>query len=262
MNTPSIDHFSRAHLRSISGFYYPRLKLALILYPTVSVTIGIIYLFLQRFDLGVLFGGILSLILAVMFYLFPLVFYRYRSPEIETMLPATTGEKLTMFAVACLIINPLLCYVPYYSVLTLLSPYFEHSELSSLVDTLSNEMIFSSYGLNILQSLPPLATCMFVVITSPKKRMGLAIGLTIVTVIALSFAAAIYGFVMALSEDSTIFHQAAQNNSATYEAGLAAGTAVASSWIKELIVVMGTLSLLYTSLMLWLGYCKMKRMQF
>lgn len=257
MTTPEIDKYSGSRLEMAARYYYPSFKLPLMLYPIISTVLAVVSMALSQTILGTLVSGFLSLILSIMLYFFPLFIYKTSAPVTDTLLPVTPGEKLTIFAVACLIINPILVYAPYYLIQWLVEPLMPMSSFQMELRELSDDFMRSTYGAGMLQSLVPLVTCMFVVVTSPRRRVGMAVAMTVVSLMVLMFAAGIYGFAMAFSSEFQEVVEASEN--ASYNAGYAAG-AVAGQ-MKSLVYVIATVSLVYTLFMTWLAYRKIKHMQ-
>ena len=255
MNETTINNsFSWERLGLVARFYYPCLRLPLMIYPAVSLVLGISNYWLTKSEIGLLFAGLLGLILSMMFYFFPLFFTRPSSPVVESMLPATAAERLTVFAGACLIVNPILTYLPYYMIDWI---FGSSSEIMEMMDTVSKEMFGESYFLNLAQALPPLVTCMFVVFTKWKNRISSAIGFTILTIVALSIIAGVFGIILAVTE---LADKVDCMNNNSYEQGVVIGKFLANKMLP-MIISLGTLSLIYTVLMISLLYRKLRRQQ-
>ena len=248
------DTFQKARLDMVARYYAPALRIPLIVYPCVSLALGIVCYLLNLTVVGVIFSSLLGLITTAMFYFFPLFFQKVSSPVVETMLPATAGERLVFIALCCLVLNPLMVFVPKYLAEWVMRFIFAPSEFQELTDALSNMMTEGTYGLNILQGLPPLVTCMFVVLTSVRNTIGKAVGWTVATIVFLTLAGAITGVVMALSDSSS---QEIAKRSGPYDIP---PESIANP-LRNLVVITGSFSLIYTIVMTWLAYQKMKRTQ-
>lgn len=256
MNTLTLetpDRYSWSRVKMLARYYGPTLKLPLIIYPLVSLVLGVINVFLQQTLLGSVLGGLLGLILGCMLYFFPLFLYRAWTPVANTLLPATVGERLTVFAIVCLVINPLLVYGPYYLMEWVMGMVITPNEYAVFLMGMAATAFNESYGLNFFQYFPPLVTCMFVVITSPRKRVGLAIGMVIATIIGLSVIGGICGVFMAL--DSGFRQIVTQADAYNVGVGMA-------GYLKHMLIGIGSLSLIYTAVMTTVAYFKMKRMQY
>lgn len=250
--------FSWQRLQMVARFYYPCLRLPLILYPTIAAVVGFLEAWLMQSVIGMAISALPSMLISFMFYLFPLFFARPKSPAVETMLPATSTEKATFFVGMCLIVNPILIYVPQY-LTNYLASFFFTSPIQDGINELSFEMICQTYGFSFFQAFPPLATCMYVVFSRWRNRMGTAIGLTIATLVAITLIGAIYGVIMAFT-DSSFMQMVKAGDTGTYDAGVKFGQDFASS-MKSMVFVVGGLSLLYTILMAWLTFRKIRTLQ-
>lgn len=250
--------FSWQRVQMVARFYYPCMRLPLILYPTISAVVGFLNAWLMQSVLGTAISALPSMLMSFMFYLFPLFFARPKSPVVETMLPATSTEKATFFVGMCLIVNPILVYVPQF-LTNYLAAFIFTSPIMDGVNELSFEMICDTYGFSMFQALPPLATCMYVIFSRWRNRMGTAIGLTIATLVALTLIGAIYGVIMAFT-DSNFIEMVTAEDPGTYDAGVKLGRDLAST-MKSMVFVVGGLSLLYAILMAWLTFRKIRTIQ-
>ncbi len=243
-------------------FYMPSFRLALILYPAVSLTIGILTTLLNQWELGIFFSGLLSLILSVMLYFFPLFYCRNASPVVRTMLPATAAEKMTVLAVACLIINPILVYLPNMAASQILGLYCEPSEFLKLADSLNTYSLSFKSLATVTNAFPPLVTCMFIVATRIRNTIGMAIGMTILTIVVYSVIAGISGAVMAIHGT---LNDIASNPDFARVASDPANPEFPGMVLRNLMPLLYTLAAVavcYTVLMLTLAYRKMKSLQF
>lgn len=247
------NKFSWHRAGMIARFYYPSLRLPLMIYPAVSLVLGLFAYWLSKTEMGFLFSGLLSMVMSLMFYFFPLFFTRPSSPVVESMLPATAGERLMVFVVACLVINPIATFLPYYIIHWTM---IKVPDMFKEVYDLSAEFFSKSYFMNALQSLPPLVTCMFIVFTRWKNRISASIGFTILTLVALGMIGGIFGIIIALTEIIPM----SESDPSSYEAGVEFGRIMASK-ILPMVIAMGSLCLAYTVLMVWLMYRKIRRQQ-
>lgn len=254
--------FSFQRMMMVVRFYMPSFRLAFILYPAVSLTIGILTTLLNQWEIGIIFSGLLSLILSVMLYFFPLFYCRNASPVVRTMLPATAAEKMTVLAVACLIINPILVYLPNMAASQILGLYCEPSEFLKLAGSL-NTYSFSSKSLaTVVNAFPPLVTCMFIVATRIRNTIGMAIGMTILTIVVYSVIAGISGAVMAIHGT---LNDIASNPDFARVASDPDNPEFPGMVLRNLMPLLYTLAAVavsYTVLMLTLAYRKMKSLQF
>ncbi|MCM1349207.1 MAG: hypothetical protein NC338_07320 [Firmicutes bacterium] len=255
MTSANINQFSPARLKMTFQYFFPAIKLPLLLYVATSLSVGIIYMLLQQSATGVVMSGLLQFILSIMLYFFPLLLYRTYNPVVQTMLPSTAGEKLTVFFIMCLVINPIVVYLPFNGMQWAMAPFINADPLFSDIKQLSISMSEIMQGTGWLQSLPPVATCMFVVVTSARKRVGLAVGMTILTIVGLSLLSGIAGAVMAFNTNFEAFVNVSGTVNPSELGELMA------EWLKPLIVVIISACTAYTLFMTWLSYRKLKHMQ-
>ncbi len=256
MNEAAISNkFSWHRVGMIARFYYPSLRLPLMIYPAVSLVLGLFTFWLSKTEIGFLFSGLLSMVMSLMFYFFPLFFTRPSSPVVESMIPATAGERLTVFAAACLILNPILTYIPYCIIYRL---FVEQPEIVKEVLEVTQEFTGQgkSYALSIAQALPPMITCMFIVFTRWKNRISAAIGFTILSMVALGMLGGIMGAIFIFTDLIPI----AEQNPATLENGVELGRFMADKMYPMLITI-GSVCIIYTVSMVWLMYRKIRNQQ-
>lgn len=257
-NITATDRFSWQRVKMVAHFYYPCLRMPLLLYPAVSAVVGILNAWLTQSMLGLIFSALPALLLSFMFYLFPLFLTRPQSPTVETMLPATSAEKATFFAIACLVVNPFLVYIPNY-VCSLIATLFTNNELSIQIQSLTTEITGSSYGFNTLSALPPLATCMYVVLSRWGNRIGSAIGYTIAAIITITVLGAIGGIFIALNELPS-FTDNINSGFDIDSSTLALEYKLAPS-LRAFEIAIGAISLAYTALITALTYRKIRTLE-
>jgi len=251
------NRFSWQRVGMVARFYYPSLRLPLMIYPATSLVIGLLSFWLSKTEIGFLFTGLLSMILSLMFYFFPLFFTKPSSPVVESMLPATTGERFTVFVIACLILNPIITFLPYYIIdWTIVAK----PEIIEQLTQFSYEFIANSYGMAAAQSLTPLVTCLFVVFTRWKNRISASIGFTILTTVALGIIGGIFGFIIAITDLIPLAEQDMTSSYSSYEAGVEIGKIMANRMLP-MVIAIGTICLIYTVVMLLILYRKMRRQQ-
>jgi len=257
------DTFQWSRFKMVARYYTPALRLPLIIYPCVSLVLGASCYYLNDTPSGVFFSSILNLILSLMFYFFPLFFHRVSNPVIETMLPATAGERLCFIVVMSLLVNSMLVYLPNWLITNFLETISTPTEFQLLTQQLSESLFTGTYGIAFFQALLPTVTCMFVVATCHRNTLGKAIGWTIATIVALSIASMIATVVLiALNIDLfDSISEASKAESQSYEAGLTLGSSLAAGLLKPILYGIGCAGLIYTALMTWLSYRKMKRCQ-
>lgn len=258
MTTYVSDKFSWHRVGMVARFYYPQLRLPLMLYPTVAFAIGMICAMLYTTETGTVFSGLLSLLTNGMFYLFPLFLCRGASPVIETMLPATPNEKLTFYVILCLIVNPILVLAPPFLGQAIAEIFITVDPTAIAIQQSTWKFFADTYGTSMLQSLAPMVTCMFVVITCRHNRIGKAIGFTVLTIMVLSIIGGVYGFYMAFSE--TCKHIGPADIDKAADVSTEVIESITSS-MKYFMIFLGLLSAAYTALMIWLASRKLRSLQ-
>lgn len=258
MTTYVSDKFSWHRVGMVARFYYPQLRLPLMLYPTVAFAIGVICTMLNTSETGTVFSGLLSLLTSGMFYLFPLFLCRGASPAVETMLPATPNEKLTFYVILCVIVNPILVMVPLILGQNITEPFITVDPTAIAIQQSTWKFFADTYGISMLQSLAPMVTCMFVVITCWHNRIGKAIGFTVLTILVLSIIGGVYGIYMALSE--TFEHIGPAGFDKAADVSTEVIESITSS-MKYFVISLGLLSAAYTALMIWLASRKLRSLQ-
>lgn len=243
------DKFSWARVRRIWDFYFPAIKLPLILYPIVCISVSIASSFLVESGIGLMVSGLISMIYGMAIYLFPVFFCRYKSPVMESMLPVTTGEKMVYFIGVTLLIPILLGQVP--SILmTDVIQYFKEIKLAIPADfdlDVEEYGQYSWYGL--IQQLPPLFACLFVVITCRKNRVGLSIAAVIGTLVIMGILAGVISF---LNITDALFSD---------ETSDAVATAMAVEFVDKLLIAVGIFSALFCTTLMTIAYFRIKNSQ-
>ncbi len=261
MNTNEMtDKFSWERVKEVARFYYPSYRLPLMVYPVVSLVFAIMYVWLTEYPVAFMLFSLATAIPSFMFYLFPLFFCRRQSPVTETMLPATTAEKFTFFAILCVPVNGLLLLVP--SAVVMLIAYGEGfmENVLAEVTTIGFDFMAETYGLSMMQYLVPLATCFFIVFSRWRNRIGMGIGMTIVSWVAYSIISGItVGIMLFMSPE---FEQLLENaGNEGYDVGVYIGQRM-GGMMKTFIYVSSAIAVVYFSLMMYLTYRKMRTRQF
>ncbi len=195
ITTTFSDSFSWQRVCMVGRYYYPALRTQVILYPLISMAIGIIsffmfYLLGKTGVSAILLYGLLFFVLTMMYYWSPGVFAHNSCQAIETILPARSSEKATFILLYALIGVSILTWVPQFVCISLLEWIFDVS-----VDFVSTKKVDVTsigsgfYWTNIFQYLVPLTTCLFVVMKRTTSRLGRGIVWSIVSLIGLSIGA-------------------------------------------------------------------------
>lgn len=244
------NQFSWHRVWSIASMYQPAIKWQIVIYTAISFATGFLAYFLSANLLGVLAYGMLGFVTGFLAYFGSLVFARRSNMIVETMLPATGAEKSVFYIGYSLIIIPIALYLPYYAVMFIgnwIHPIV--GEFSEILD-MQNKMTVESYGLNLMQSLLPMAVCLYVVMASTKNRIVKAVAWTIGVNILMGLVGMIYGIVVALSGKFT------PDEDSAYNMGIAIGENM-----SVLIMICGAASLAISLVFVWLTYRKISTRQ-
>ena len=257
------DRFSWHRVGAVAGYYAPALRTQIIVYPLVSLAIGAVTYILNCLPGGIaMLGSMLSIILSFMCYFGPIVFARRSNKAIETLLPATSAEKSTFIVTYCMVSIPLLTYLPFYLCTYILEFLFGASdnEIIQLASQLEVPKLTKLSGM--IQTLVPLATCMFVVMMRDTNRSLMGMVWAVVSLIVASMIAGIYGAVIAFrmgfadeqanagADPEEISEQIAQHIATDLTATL-----------QPFIIILGAICLLYVILMIVLTCRTIKNQQ-
>lgn len=198
MNTSiSQDKFSWHRVAMIARYHYPNLRLQIILYPIISIVLGLLISLgsanilssgnspagvgaLQIIStIGV---GISSLVLSFMFYFSPATFCR-PAREVEVSIPALWSEKATFTLLYLFVFIPLILYLPTI-VIRLIFDVFQTQETVNISAFGVGFNLGSQwFTVEIFNSLVPLAVCAYVVISRPKASFGRAAAMSIIALV-------------------------------------------------------------------------------
>lgn len=260
------DNFSWQRVGMVADYYYPMLRRQIILYPAISAAIGIATFFMYNSPVSTVFAGLLSLIITFMLYFGPTIFTRRSDRAMETLLPATYTEKSTFILLYTFIGIPLLAQGPYYLCQYILTLFVPTNDFFMQMTDLSNKVISKTFGLNFMQTLVPLATCLYVVMRVKNNRAILGMVWGIVSTVGISIIGAIYGVILAFRTD--MFKGIADGikaDTATYQSGHELGEQIAeqmTDYMLPFLYVMGAMCLVYVVIMAWLTVRTIRKGQY
>lgn len=183
----SPDRFSLGRLAMVARYYWPTVRMQVIIYPAVSLFAGIVIaLCKNHMTAALLLTGLLSLPLSLLLNFGPLVFAFKSSQEIETLIPARTSEKAAFLILYNMVIMPVLITVPKWIVTTTFFPdmatVLAGPEGADIIrDMLSNQTWWKDI-LSVAQTLMPVSICMFCVFKIKKRRVLYSIIWTVVAI--------------------------------------------------------------------------------
>lgn len=239
------DRFSWSRVAMIFRYYYPQLRIQFIVYPLISLIAGIATILSDYHTLIILFAGLLGTIQSFMFCWSPCALTR--SPrDLEVGLPALESEKATFILLYFLVGIPLLTYLPQWILLWIFgnplmvmsSNMFGAGELS--VNFLT---IFSS----LVESYVPLVTCLFVVLVARKSRVLKGVLWSVVSLVMIGMCSAVFGIVYAVNN----IDMAGDSIDGSFVGGM----------VNNLVLIIGTISLVYSVVMIYLSYRAIRNTQ-
>lgn len=109
MNQEMTNSFSWHRFGMVARFYYPRLKLQIMLYPLLSLLSLLLTMAVARYDFMPI-GPVtlLGIVLSAALWFGPAIFTYHEGPEVEAMLPANKNEKAIFIMAYSLIAVPVL----------------------------------------------------------------------------------------------------------------------------------------------------------
>ncbi|MCM1484046.1 MAG: hypothetical protein NC043_06900 [Muribaculaceae bacterium] len=255
---------SKTRIGMVAAYYYPLLKLQMVLYPCVAIALGIMQFVLSRTEIGFIFGSMLGTVINFMVYFAPCVFARRGDRYIEVLLPATGMEKSIFIIGYSLVVLPVVTWGLFAGTMFLLEKIWPYTpEMQEFADVINQgaRMVQGVWFVQRAQEYVPLSTCLYCVLTLKNNRMIMSMVWTVVSLIAMGLAGVIFGIVMALSgafKDGFIDGVNGLEPSADSSDMLAQGIIHA---MRPFLYIMSGISAAYTLLMAWLSYRKISGIQ-
>lgn len=247
-NTPATDRFSWKRVAMVGRYYYPTLRLQIILYPLISLAVGIATYSTKLWHYSALieaFYGILSVALSFTYYWAPTVFSRSNGRAIEVMLPARSSEKSTFIVLYTIVGISALVYLPQflcYIAFTLISGDSSILSAYDMLHLTTGERIAAGL-FSALQSLAPICTCLLAVFAYKKSRVAMGILWSIVSLIGLALVAMIYTIIYIASNGVERFSNIALGGSDAVEQLM--------HIVSPIAYVCGAFSLIYVLAIIW-----------
>ncbi|MDE5799505.1 MAG: hypothetical protein K2H74_00610 [Paramuribaculum sp.] len=196
---PATDRFSWRRVGLVARYYYKPLKRPLIIFPLLSLAVGIFSLLSMRYNISLFFAGTLSTILSFLYYWSPVVFNRVESSQLTTTLPCRWSERATFVMPVALLGMPLLIFGPSYA-LSELGTYLYPDTYTSQLARLGAEdtTFFPDYiaiSLKVVMGLMPFSVSLYVIYRARKNRVLKAILLSVAAMIVETIT---YGVIIGL----------------------------------------------------------------
>lgn len=252
----AVNKFSWHRLWLLMRFMWPSVRLQAIIYPSVSLGLGLLLFWLSRYELTSLLGSMAASTLNFMFYLAP-VALGFRATRLNQLsLPATAAEKTVAAALWCLIAVPFLTYTPYYICLWIINGYGEPSQLWLALQSIQQSISASLWLSNLSVAVVPAVTCMYVVLSRQKNRTVLGIVWAFVSMICTSILTGICAAVSLLISHRTEFYSLvaqADANTSGNEVGQQLVHGI-SSMLQDTMMWVRVVTIAYICIMIWLTY--------
>lgn len=171
------DNFSLRRAISFGRCFQPMLRIQMMVYPAVALLYCLSIVTLGKTPLGIPVVALISLVVAALMYLSPLVFTSGSGLVVETELPIRGDEKAIFMIVYSLVLMPLLLLVPQW-VLHWLAGNIYTEWFTDNVFIKTTELSDFTF-LNIAQSVAPAAVCLFCVSAYQRRRVLMPIVWTI-----------------------------------------------------------------------------------
>lgn len=202
------DRFSWQRTLMVGRFYWPTLRMQVLIYPCISLFAGIIIALCQsNATVAMIVTGLLSMPLSLLLNFGPLVFGFKSDREIETMLPARTSEKSTFIILYNMVVMPALILFPKWAVLSLFYPDYTvslagsgSSEAADLVKDMLNGTEWWQYLIGYAESLFPVAVCMLCVFLISKRRILMSIIWTVAAIMLPGLIGLAFGIWMSVTQ--------------------------------------------------------------
>lgn len=221
METTLSSNFSRNRIKMIARYYYPSLRIQLILYPLVSAIFGILTYFSTNGSLnlevmsllGIFVVGVIGMIQPFMLYFAP-GFLVKSSRNIDVTIPALWTEKATFILLYFFVAVPAMLYLPGKICFILLqlilqTGSFHVSCVGATLNLGATQFSMSSY----FTLLIPVSVFAFVFFRTPRPSFGKAALFSIIAYFSYSILIGIAVFIIGMN--SGLFGMSGDNLVAT-----------------------------------------------
>ncbi len=207
------DRFSFGRFAMVARYYWPTVRMQVILYPAISLAAGIlISLCRNNGDMALILTGLLSMPLSLLLNFGPLVFAVKSNQEIEAMIPARTSEKTTFLLLYNLVVMPFLILFPKFLVTYIFFPDFamtlaNDQEAQEVLRDILADNTFFMQAISMCSTLMPVAVCTFCVFFFRKRRVLYSIIWTIVSIMVPAIAGIVFGIWFVLTDIASGMNQ-------------------------------------------------------
>ena len=199
ITTYPADRFSFGRLAMVARYYWPTVRMQVILYPAISLVAGILITLCKgHAGWALILTGFLSMPMSLLLNFGPLVFAMKSNQEIETMIPARTSEKTTFVLLYNLVVMPFLILFPKFIVTYIFFPDYamtlaDDQEAQEVLRDLLADNSFFIQAISLCSTLMPVAVCTFCVFFFRKRRVLYSIIWTIVSIMVPAIAGIVFG---------------------------------------------------------------------
>lgn len=248
------NRFSWDRVMRIGEFYFPALRMQMILYPVVALVLyGLTFLghYTLGGTVGILSNGLSSTVLGFMFYFAPVALTRRDTRIVETMLPATTVEKSVFLLGYFFVVIPVLLSGVYYGVGSALQWILGLNDVLftslSITDMPYTPLVWAS---NMISAIVPAITCLWAVLVVARSRALMAMVWSVVSLISLSMLSGLITLAMMFANG---FIEAIMKNPSIAESpdAMAAMGDPLMNTVTIVAIVTGALGLVYTAFAVW-----------
>ena len=194
---PVNGSFSWRRFVAVARFYYPRLRIQILVYPLIAVFFSICIVIATNYESFELLTAPIVMAINAMIAFGPITFACRKGLETETVLPATATEKCTFILFYGIVAIPLLILLPMLLMYFILPVDRSLEYIIQLISKSQNMFISKTYGLSLIQYCAPAITCLWSVMALKNNRVVMGIVWTFVYNTVLGITGAVYGAYMA-----------------------------------------------------------------
>lgn len=236
------DRFSWQRMMMVARYYGNPMRRMIMIYSAILVTLYLLALLSSFWSIEFLLTSVASTALEFMCFFASFVFVLKNDSAVITQLPARGQEKAALIIGWSILFIPLLLIAEWTLCTGIASIFTENADVTRSIMAISDEMYPSKWFLlmNNLSNLIPMVTVLYVVMTVKHNRIAMGIGAAVVSLVALGIIGGVVGVVSALT-DNTIHDIAAGVMPSEQSV-----TDTVQGVVRELVIVLGSISIVYT----------------
>ncbi len=236
------NKFSWQRMMMVARYYGNPMKRMIMIYSAILVALYLLALLSSFWGIEFLLSSVASTVFQFMCFFASFVFVLKNDSAVITQLPARGQEKAALIIGWSMVFIPLLLIAEWILCTCIAGIFTENADVMQSLMAVSDEIYESKwlYLLNNCSNLFPMVTVLYVVMTVKRNRIAMGIAAAILSLVALGILGGVVGLVSALTDD--IFHDIAT--------GVMPSEQLVSDSIqevvRELVVVIGSFSIIYT----------------